>query len=281
MKRVFEALTDNTKKAATLAQEKGASGWLNTLPIEEHGFTLHKGAFRDALALRYGWQPKDISPICSCGKANSVQHALSCSKGGLPIHRHNDIRDLTAKLMEEVSSSTEIEPHLQPLTGETLHGRLANVQDDSRVDIRCTGFWNKYQDAFFDVRVFNPMASSNQSQNIKSTFLRHKKEKRRTYDQRIREVRHGSFTPLVFSAGGGMGPATTIAYRRLAAMLAEKRNINYSQMMQSTSHRYRSRIGRRSCPLCLTFYHPFIIFNPMLFMNTLYYYLTDFYNDFH
>ena len=134
--------------------------------------------------------------------------------------------------MEEVSSSTEIEPHLQPLTGETLHGRSANVQDDSRVDIRCTGFWNKYQDAFFDVRVFNPMASSNQSQNIKSTFLRHEKEKRRTYDQRIREVEHGSFTPLVFSAGGGMGPATTIAYRRLAAMLAEKRNINYSQMMQ-------------------------------------------------
>ncbi len=28
-----------------LASEKGASSWLTTLPIEEHGFTLHKGAF--------------------------------------------------------------------------------------------------------------------------------------------------------------------------------------------------------------------------------------------
>jgi len=34
--------------------EKGASNWLTVL-IEEFGFTLHKGAFRDALALRYGW----------------------------------------------------------------------------------------------------------------------------------------------------------------------------------------------------------------------------------
>ena len=37
-----------------LAQEKGASNWLSVLPVEEFGLTLHKGAFRDALALRYG-----------------------------------------------------------------------------------------------------------------------------------------------------------------------------------------------------------------------------------
>ncbi|KAL5470938.1 hypothetical protein EMCRGX_G028997 [Ephydatia muelleri] len=31
----------------------GASTWLSMLPIQEHGFALHKGAFRDALCLRY------------------------------------------------------------------------------------------------------------------------------------------------------------------------------------------------------------------------------------
>ena len=36
----------------SLAQEKGASSWLTALPVEEFGFALHKGAFRDALALR-------------------------------------------------------------------------------------------------------------------------------------------------------------------------------------------------------------------------------------
>ena len=161
-----------------------------------------------------------------------MQHALSCTTGGLPIHHHNDIRDLTATLMEEGSSLTEIEPHLQPLTGEVLLGRSANTRDDGHVDIRCMGFWNKHQYAFFDVRVFNPLATSNQNPTINSTFLRHEKEKRRTYDQRVREVEHGSFTPLFFSASGGMGPATTIAYKRLATMLAQKRGQRYCEVMQ-------------------------------------------------
>ena len=232
MEETLSSLNDTTRKAALMAQEKGASAWLGTLPIEEHGFILHKGAFRDAIALRYGWQPNGMSTLCLCGKANNVQHALSCTKGGLPIHRHNDIRDLTASLMEEVSTSTEREPALQPLSGEVLYGRSSNTQDDSRVDIRCRGFWNSQQDAFFDVRVFNPMASSNRTTSLISTFTRHEREKRRMYDQCIREVEHGSFTPLVFSASGGMGPSTTIAYKRLAALLATKRGQSYSLVMR-------------------------------------------------
>ena len=33
---------------------KGASSWLTALPIDEHGFALHKSDFRDAVCLRYG-----------------------------------------------------------------------------------------------------------------------------------------------------------------------------------------------------------------------------------
>ena len=85
----------------TLAQERGASSWLTSLPIKEHGFTLHKGDFRDALALRYGWTPVR-SP--SCGSSFSVEHSLSCPKGGFPTIRHNEIRDLSAGLLSEVSN---------------------------------------------------------------------------------------------------------------------------------------------------------------------------------
>ncbi len=42
------------------AKEKGASTWLTAIPLVEHGFALHKGAFQDALALRYGWTPADM-----------------------------------------------------------------------------------------------------------------------------------------------------------------------------------------------------------------------------
>ena len=53
-KSICSLLPQSLNKAVSLAQEQGASTWLTVLPLEEHGFSLHKGAFRDALALRYG-----------------------------------------------------------------------------------------------------------------------------------------------------------------------------------------------------------------------------------
>ena len=92
------SLTPPMQLAMNLAQEKGASSWLTALPLEEHGFTLHKSAFRDAMALRYGWTPSQIPSHCVCGQSFTVQHALSCPRGGFPSIRHNELRDLTASL---------------------------------------------------------------------------------------------------------------------------------------------------------------------------------------
>ena len=89
---VCEQLPLTMKKAAGLAQEKGTSVWLTVLPIEEHGFALHKGTFCDTMALRYGWQPHGMLTVCICGKQNSVSHALSCAREGYVIMRHNEIR---------------------------------------------------------------------------------------------------------------------------------------------------------------------------------------------
>ena len=79
------SLPNSLQHAMALAQEKGASSWLTTIPLEEFGFTLHKGAFRDALALRYGWQPANVPTNCSCGSPFSVEHALSCPKGAFHL----------------------------------------------------------------------------------------------------------------------------------------------------------------------------------------------------
>ena len=54
---LLEHLPDNLQRSVKLASEKGSSTWLTVLPLSEHGFALHKGAFHDALALRYGWTP--------------------------------------------------------------------------------------------------------------------------------------------------------------------------------------------------------------------------------
>eukprot|EP00731_Ephydatia_muelleri_P017662 Em0010g760a len=107
-------LPSNLQLAMDLCQEKGASSWLTGLPIEEYGFTLHKTAFRDALALRYGWLPANAPTSCACGAAFSAEHALSCPKGGFPSIRHNEIRDYTAYLLSEICHNASTEPHLQP-----------------------------------------------------------------------------------------------------------------------------------------------------------------------
>ena len=84
---------------------------------------------------------------------------------------------------------------------------------------------------FFDVRVFNPHAPSNRHSNATSCYRKHEKEKKRTYEQRIIDLEHSSFTPLVLSSTGGLGPAATSTYKRLATLLAGKWNQSYSSTM--------------------------------------------------
>ena len=132
-------LSPDLQLAMSLAQEWGASSWLSTLPISEHGFKLNKGAFRDALALHYGWQPSNLPSSCVCGAHFSVEHTLT--KGGFPTLGHNEVRDIAAQLLSEVCTEVRIEPRLQPLSGEQLHLDSANREDNARLDISENGFW--------------------------------------------------------------------------------------------------------------------------------------------
>ena len=128
------------QKAVELASEKGASTWLTTLPIRAHGFSLHKQAFRDALCIRYGWDPQGLPSHCSRGAQFNTTHAFNCHKGAFPTIRHNRIHDLTAQLLTDVCPSVEIEPHLQPLSGETFPHRTTNLEDNARLDVKALEF---------------------------------------------------------------------------------------------------------------------------------------------
>lgn len=229
---IYEHLSSQLQRAVDLATEKGSSSWLTTLPLEEHGFALHKRAFHDALALRYGWSPSEMPSKCACGNNFTVEHALSCAKGGFPSIRHNEVRDLTATLLTEVCNNVSTEPYLQPISNETLTGATANTQDGARLDIAANGFWGgTYERTFFDVRVFNPHAPSNRRTPLPSCYRRHEQAKKRTYEQRCREVEHASFTPLVLSATGGLAKEATVFYKRLASKLASKWDANYSSTL--------------------------------------------------
>ena len=105
------------------------------------GFSPHKSAFRDALALRYGWQPLNVPTTCACGKGFTIDHMLSCARGGFLSIRHNEISDVTATFLSEVCHDVCTEPHLQPLDGEAFSLRSANANDVAKLDIVASGFW--------------------------------------------------------------------------------------------------------------------------------------------
>ena len=52
--------------------------------------------------------------------------------------------------------------------------------------------------------------------------------KKRVYEQRIREVEHATFSPLVISVRGGLAREPNTFYKRLASMLASKWDHTYS-----------------------------------------------------
>ena len=92
--------------------------WLTALPLKEHGFALDKQSFWDAIRLRYAIPLNRLPTSCVCGVPYSIQHALSCPRGGFIINRHNEIRNYTAELLSEISPEVIVEPLLQPLTRE-------------------------------------------------------------------------------------------------------------------------------------------------------------------
>ena len=55
--------------------------------------------------------------------------------------------------------------------------------------------------------------------------------KKRAYEQRISEVEHTPFTPLIFSASGGVAREDTTFYKRLASLLSVKKEQPCSSTM--------------------------------------------------
>ena len=60
------------KRAVLQTKEKGASGWLTFIPIQEYGFAPTKSELRDALRIRYDKQLQGMSSKCPCGERYTI-----------------------------------------------------------------------------------------------------------------------------------------------------------------------------------------------------------------
>ena len=82
-----------------------------------------------------------------------------------------------------------MEPGLQPLSGERFRHRTAIREDGARLDVAASGVWGgRFERTYFNVRVFNPLASSCQAHSLSATYAKHEGEKRRHYEDHVREI---------------------------------------------------------------------------------------------
>ena len=128
--------------------------------------------------------------------------------------------------------------------------RSAKIDNDCRSDVRVRGFWAKQQNAFFEFRIFYPFASSYLSTSLPALYRRFARERKREYEERINVVDAGSFTPMIASSTGGMGPEMQMALKHLALLLSEKNGEKYADVMSLLRCRFSFAIAR-SALVCL------------------------------
>ena len=78
---------------------------------------------------------------CACGHDFTVEHSISCPKGGFPSLRHNEleVHDLTVNDYDVKKYDVSAEP-LQLLSGETLCYQTTNSDPKVCLDIAANGF---------------------------------------------------------------------------------------------------------------------------------------------
>ncbi len=61
----------------------------------------------------------------------------------------------------------------------------------------------------------------------------------KAYNDRILQIEKGSFVPLVYTTSGGMGPQCQKTHKRIAELVAEKRNEKYTDVINHIRTRLR------------------------------------------
>ena len=194
--------------------------------MEAHGFALAKDHSETLFVSDMAGHHHTCHFSAPLWKA--IRHG-PCGTGGYSIMRHNEIRDFTASLLDEVCGDVQIEPTLIPLSGEAQLGKSANTSSEARLDVSARGFWgDRFARTMFDVWIFHPNAPSVHTVPVNGLYVRHEKEKRRRYEQRVKDVEGATFVPLVFSTAGGMGRSSSVTFKRIAALLAETTGLSYA-----------------------------------------------------
>ena len=240
-------------KARRIERAKETGGWLSILPNSLNGTTLERDEFRDSLRIRYGLAPLNLPMHCDgCGDPFTVQHAMTCKKGGLVMRRHEAVAAEWHDLCARATTSTSVSDEPLIYTGQSRlleAGVGGEILDELRGDVGVHGFWRRGQQTIFDVRVTNTECASQRRRDPRKVLASHEKLKKQKYLEPCLAQRK-NFTPLVFSVDGLRGVETEAACKRLASLLSKKWKRDYSEVCGFV----RSRLSLalvRSASFCL------------------------------
>ena len=85
----------------------------------------------------------------------------------------------------------------------------------------------------------HPNSPSYVNKPIEDVYTSHEQEKKRNYSERVLQVERGSFTPIVGSTFGGWGKEADRHHKRIATLIAIKKNEEYSDVISYIRTRLR------------------------------------------
>jgi hypothetical protein len=227
------AFVTELKRSSPKAEKKrleriGQCGaWLTQRLHRLNGNLLSKEEWRDNARLRYSLRPKGLCKRCDgCGAGFTVEHGLSCKKGGLVVQRHDDLRDEVGELAAmaltkaRVSYEPEIfygrgvnagqqseaeraaaEANLVAAASNVPQRRTNIAGNEARGDVAVHGFWKRGQTCILDVRVTDTDAKSYANSTSAKVLENAAKRKRDLYGEACFERRR-SFAALVYLVDG-------------------------------------------------------------------------------
>ncbi|KAI2492329.1 hypothetical protein MHU86_22235 [Fragilaria crotonensis] len=150
-----------------IIRSAATGAWLSTRPSLLNGSDLSAEEFRDGVRLRLGLTPTSLPPRCDgCGERFTTEHAMSCRKGGLILHRHNDLVATWGQLCGQAHTPSTVSDEPLIHTSQDVRAAGATCSEPTpelRGDIAVHGFWTRGTTAIFDVRVTDTDAPSNRN----------------------------------------------------------------------------------------------------------------------
>ena len=157
---------------------------LTCLRVAECGRELSHREWLDMMALHYGLPITDLSPVCVCGTANSVEHALICRKGHHQVGMHDDVRDFLGSMIKSAGKVVALEPQFPPIPPGVPVPSGTNLKVGARSDIQIWGLDPQGQSIYVDVRVSFPHCKSHERRTPSQIHKFNEKQKQKAYGAR-------------------------------------------------------------------------------------------------